>query len=362
MNTNIVHLHIFFNKKILPLSMEEAKNYTSKDIAAMAGVSRGTVDRVLHNRGKVSAKSEAKVRAVLQKIDYQPNILAQSLRVSKKLTIVVLLPSAEVDEYWAPCHQGIEEVIQQYAGFGIRFMIENYSQDAPNSYRSVAKDVLLRHQPDGLVTAAMFAEEATAVFELYHKKGIPVITFNTLIEGAPIDAFIGQNLQQSGRIAAELLLKLNPHRKSGHIYILHIGESLANSPHMQAKENGFVSYCETHTHFHCKSLNLVNNIQQSLESVLADPENVGVFVSTSRVYEIANLKQPQQQIPIIGYDLLKENIAALQQDRIAFIIFQNPRKQAKLAAQYLGDKLLFNKAIPHERLLPVEVITKESLM
>ena len=42
----------------------EDQNYTIKDIARMAGVSAGTVDRVLHNRGDVSPKSKAKVTSI----------------------------------------------------------------------------------------------------------------------------------------------------------------------------------------------------------------------------------------------------------------------------------------------------------
>ena len=49
----------------------EDQNYTIKDIARMAGVSAGTVDRVLHNRGDVSPKSKAKVQKVLDEIHYQ---------------------------------------------------------------------------------------------------------------------------------------------------------------------------------------------------------------------------------------------------------------------------------------------------
>ena len=45
-----------------------------KDIARLANVSTGTVDRVLHNRGEVSAKSREKVEKVLKEINYQPNI------------------------------------------------------------------------------------------------------------------------------------------------------------------------------------------------------------------------------------------------------------------------------------------------
>ena len=48
----------------------EDQNYTIKDIARMAGVSAGTVDRVLHNRGDVSPKSKAKVQKVLDEIHF----------------------------------------------------------------------------------------------------------------------------------------------------------------------------------------------------------------------------------------------------------------------------------------------------
>ena len=50
-----------------------------KDIAVLAGVSEGTVDRVLHNRGEVSKKSKEAVEKVLKEINYSPNLLARSL-------------------------------------------------------------------------------------------------------------------------------------------------------------------------------------------------------------------------------------------------------------------------------------------
>lgn len=61
----------------------EDQNYTIKDIARMAGVSAGTVDRVLHNRGDVSPKSKAKVQKVLDEIHYQPNVFAIGLAAKK---------------------------------------------------------------------------------------------------------------------------------------------------------------------------------------------------------------------------------------------------------------------------------------
>ena len=68
----------------------ENKNYTIKDIARMAGVSAGTVDRVLHNRGDVSAASREKVQKVLDEIDYHPNMFAIGLAAKKRYRFCVL--------------------------------------------------------------------------------------------------------------------------------------------------------------------------------------------------------------------------------------------------------------------------------
>ena len=63
----------------------EDQNYTIKDIARMAGVSAGTVDRVLHNRGDVSPKSKAKVQKVLDEIHYQPMCLLSAWLLKRNI-------------------------------------------------------------------------------------------------------------------------------------------------------------------------------------------------------------------------------------------------------------------------------------
>ena len=69
------------------------KKHTIKDIAKLAGVSKGTVDRVLHKRGKVSQIALDKVNAVLGKIDYQPNLMARNLKKNKVYRIAVVFPN-----------------------------------------------------------------------------------------------------------------------------------------------------------------------------------------------------------------------------------------------------------------------------
>ena len=67
----------------------EDQNYTIKDIARMAGVSAGTVDRVLHNRGDVSPKSKAKVQKVLDEIHFSPMCLLSDWRLKRNILLFV---------------------------------------------------------------------------------------------------------------------------------------------------------------------------------------------------------------------------------------------------------------------------------
>ena len=57
---------------------------TIKEIAELAKVSIGTVDRVIHNRGRVSKETEKKIKAIIDELNYQPNFFAKNLKLSKE--------------------------------------------------------------------------------------------------------------------------------------------------------------------------------------------------------------------------------------------------------------------------------------
>ena len=70
------------------------KTIRIKDIALKAKVSTGTVDRVLHNRGRVSAKVQEKVLKIIKEMDYEPNLIARALGSKKTYHIAALFPMA----------------------------------------------------------------------------------------------------------------------------------------------------------------------------------------------------------------------------------------------------------------------------
>jgi LacI family transcriptional regulator len=78
-----------------------------KDIALKAGVSKGTVDRVIHNRGNVSPDARKKVEAAMKELDYQPNVIASALASKKVRRIAVFIPDSKNDPFWEQPTSGI---------------------------------------------------------------------------------------------------------------------------------------------------------------------------------------------------------------------------------------------------------------
>ena len=89
---------------------KEFSNIRIVDIAKMAGVSVGTVDRVIHNRGRVSEENRKKVQAILEMVHYQPNLMARSLASKKQYHFVANIQSFTKGEYWEAISEDIAPV------------------------------------------------------------------------------------------------------------------------------------------------------------------------------------------------------------------------------------------------------------
>jgi LacI family transcriptional regulator len=344
------------------------KNIRIKDIARLAGVSVGTVDRVLHNRGRVSDDALKKVLSVLDQIEYKPNLIARTLGANKIYRIAALMPNPDQDPYWASSKAGISQAEAEWMRYGVTvqpFFFNLYDKD---SFKAVAETVT-DARPDGILVAPIFYHETLPFFEKFEEQGIPYVLFNTNIPEAEPISFIGQNLFQSGKVGAELM---HMAQNGGHgvLAVLHINEDLDNSIHLVEKEKGFREYFEEKNHpgFTVKTLNLYDpdhaDFEQQLNELLSDPHLKGIFVSTSKAtYLIASYldKRERNGIRLIGYDMLDENIRYMQKGVINFLINQNPKRQAFLGVSHLVAQLILKKPAPAEDLLPLEIISAANL-
>lgn len=65
---------------------------TLKDVAREAGLTVGTVSRVLNNRGYISDSAREKVADAMKKLNYHPNEMARSLQRQSTNTIGLIVP------------------------------------------------------------------------------------------------------------------------------------------------------------------------------------------------------------------------------------------------------------------------------
>ncbi|MEM7367263.1 MAG: substrate-binding domain-containing protein [Bacteroidota bacterium] len=337
-------------------------HYTIKDIARLSNVSRGTVDRVLHNRGKVSHKSRLKVEKVLSEIDYQPNLIARSLRQGQMYTLAVLLCKPD-DPYWQMAFNGIQQAIAEFSSFGISVEVHHFSQNDSEDFNNCFHTILSK-KPHGIAVAPISRASSDVFLELSLEKNIPVTVFNTPVQ-TKVNGFIGQDLYQSGRIGGDLLAKMN--KSGGKFAIVHMDGVFRDSRTMQEKDMGFRSFFFQKDHYEVVSLNIdkqQNDIQDEwIKDFFAQhPDLAGLLVSTSKTYKIAAIMEELNiHANLIGYDLIPQNVHFLSKGIIDFLIHQNPHKQGYLAVKDLAEHFLFQKDIPAQNLLPIDIVNQENV-
>ncbi|WP_239022925.1 LacI family DNA-binding transcriptional regulator [Pontibacter mangrovi] len=337
-----------------------------KDIAEQANVSTGTVDRVLHNRGRVAEDVRQRVLKIAEELNYKPNILARALVTNKTYHVAALVPDPAFDNYWKAPKDGIvkaEEELQQY---GLRVTQFSFNPFDAASFAKEA-DKLAEGSFDGILVAPIFYRQSLAYFSKWKRQGIPFVLFNTHIPNYEPLMYIGQDSYQSGFLAGKLL-----HygcREKASLVVAHIEEDVANSSHLISKEQGFVDY------FVMQDLayNILQvdvqadgkeSLTQQFDKLFQDtPDIKGVFVTNSKAHVMADyLAQRQlQQVSLVGYDLIDENLAHLNTNQINFLINQNPKGQGYWGIQGLADHLIFKKKNNPIKYLPLDIITKENL-
>ncbi len=338
-----------------------------KDIAKIAGVSPGTVDRVIHNRGEVSEETRRKVRAILRKVDYQPDIVASALTSKKTYKFSVIMPvSVNGKDFWSIPDLGIERALAEIQRFGISIDRYLFDQFDRNSFAAKAFDLLADH-PDGILFAPVFLNDSLRFISECKLRGIPVTLFNSNIEESGADSFIGQDAERSGYLAAKLM-QYGLSAPSD-ILIINLSARKDNYNHILLRENGFRKYFEEHPvpGLELHTLDTLHSSDEKMESELNrsfSSLNVkGIFVTSSRVYKVAEYLRNHRSagINLLGYDLLPPNVAALKDGSISFLISQHSAEQAYRGIISLFNLAVLKKSVDPVQNMPIEIVCSENV-
>lgn len=341
-----------------------------KDIADLANVSIGTVDRVLHDRGRVAASTKEKVLRIAKEIGYQPNIHASILSGSRrKYRLCCLVPRKGMDPFWDQVHEGFQKAISQIGAQSVFVHFREFDLFSPPDFTAKVSNLQLPLY-DGLIVAPIFHREYDAFRSSINKSKIPFVVINTLLkeEDESFLCYIGPNAYQSGRLAARLLAQ---HCTAGDkVLMIPLEQDYRNAQHMLEKERGFRDcFSEIAPAVQVITADFENyNDPESLAAFLdkvvrKQPSLKGIYTSASRISKIAASIEEQgiDHVKLIGYDTLQENLMYLNRGTINYLINQNPSLMGYLGMIYLAKFLVFKSYPQQFNYLPLDVVLPENV-
>ena len=160
------------------------------DIARISGVSTGTVDRVIHNRDGVSEKTRIHVQEVLDKYDYQPDILAGVLASKRSHKFLVCMPdSVSAHDFWKLPLKGVNSALSEIHHFDVEVDFLLFDQHSQSDFRQKISDIDYSSY-NGLLFAPAFHDLSFEFVKKWESHNLPYVLFNSRIEGLNPNSFI----------------------------------------------------------------------------------------------------------------------------------------------------------------------------
>lgn len=338
---------------------------TIKEIAKCADVSVGTVDRVIHNRGRVSKETAKKIQEIIKSLNYKPNIFARSLSLLKEFHFGVMLPYVSEDNhYWELTIKGIERARCELEMHKIGIKYYHYEGYSEKSFEEIGQKVI-NDNLSGLLIGPIIYSSVNEDFVRKIPSNLPYVFFNSNIPNSKEISYIGQDSFQSGVLAAQLMNKVVS--GPGTIAILTM---LHDDYHIKSRVQGFQSYFDTNNKLKIKIYGAhrtedKSTLDKVIDKVFSENTDLqGIFVATATSFRVAEhiLKfEKTRKIKVIGYDLTDENIKYLAMDYIDFLIGQRPEIQGYQGIYTLYKHIVLKEKIEQKIMMPLDIITRANI-
>ena len=346
--------------------MEDTKtSVTIRQVAEKAGVSIGTVDRILHHRGRVSAETANRVMQIIEELGYKPNIHASLLSIKKVVKIAVIIPYFQSGEFWSLIYDGIRSAELDMESYNPEINVLYYNQFDGDSFKQACTQCLSM-KPDGVILSPLHRELASRFVARIGEDNIPVVFLDTCVEDCDYFAFYGVNLAESVRVLADLVFSQS--KKIGTIVNFNIkSENGFYSEAFLRRDKGFSAFIEENK-ISCKIYDCKISPSDFLKNVSIfdkffqeHPDVHHAITMTSRAHLLSDWMEIRgfKDLSIYGYDITQANLRALRKGPIRFLIAQHTDQQAYTATRSLIEYLTLG-ILPAKRdnFFPIDILTK----
>lgn len=316
---------------------------TIQQIAELAGVSRGTVDRALNHRGRIRQDVADRIWQIADEIGYQPKHGGEKKKGTACPVKIGVVTQLSKSSFMIQVNQGIRDAKKELEERGVSLLWKDIvTVDEEEQLQAI--DQLVSEGIHGLALMPIECERVRLkINELAEEKKIPVITFNSDIVGTRRLCFVGLDNKRSGFTAAGLLGMLT--RGAGKI--LTITGYFTNSVNSLRVE-GFIreakqSYPGLELLGVQSSFDDADEVEKIIISTMDRvPDLAGIFVASAgqagvrRAFDKLKCRRPY----VIVYDITPRNVQALREGDVDFLIDQEAYVQGNRPPLMLYDLLV----------------------
>jgi len=336
---------------------------TVHEIAALAGVSIGTVDRVLHKRDRVSTATRAKIEAIIDKYRFTPNPIARRLKLNRPYRFHALLPRRDQDAgYWGQIIAGIERAAGEIKPLGAETEIFEYDRYDPKAFERTSEAVC-KGKPEGLLFAPIMQKRTRPFVERISGEKIPFIFVDSDMPGTEPLCVICQESFNGGYLAGRLF-----HLFAGTVSMpAAVLDAHGDDYNITRRREGFLSYAEKNGFSVIVQEYSDYGGDISAEKIarfFKEHHNLsGLFITNCmahRAAEAVKHRRKKEPFLLVGYDLIPSNRQLLLQGHINAIISQRPEEQGREALLTLFRSVALGQTVEKRVEIPLDVYIKEN--
>ncbi len=338
---------------------------TIKQIAEIAGVSAGTVDRALNNRGRIKKEVAENIKQIAKNLDYQPNTFASSLSNKRKKTAIAVISNVVHSFMFEKILSGISFAQSEIINAGIKVHIK-YCNDFDAKHQLTLINEAVQEGVSGIVLVPINALSITARVNELHSQGFPIVCLTSFNENMNFLHYVGCSYQYSAHLTCGIINLISGGKANLAIFI----------PNLCMRSNAvrleyIKRYIKTeYPNVHIISVTELSNIGaeayiQTKNTLKEFPQIDTVLYSSGGVADgLIAIREAQQNtsLKVAVSDFSEEVRQALLNDEISFVIVQNPFSQGYEAVKLLASYIITKKIAAAKFVyINSEILIKESI-
>lgn len=183
------------------MKREPARGPTLEEVAALAGVGRGTASRVINGAGNVSERSRQAVLDAVEELHYIPNAAARTLKTRRTDAVALVIAESEERIFGEPFFAGVVRGISAATTEAGRQLVLLLSQAGSRSERF--EGYLSRQHVDGVLLLSLHDDDVLP--EVIRSRSLPMVLGGRTAVGAAAP-YVDVDNAHGGRLAVEHLL------------------------------------------------------------------------------------------------------------------------------------------------------------